>query len=99
MFEPSRKSPERLRAVERLTAWTRERFGLPGAAVISVSEIACALPGCPPLETVIAFWTEDGKRHRFKVFKPLEQVILDDLPFAWLKDALAVLDGFDGECC
>ena len=50
-------------------AWTRARFALPEDAVILVSEIACGLPGCPPLETVVAFWTDD-RRHRFKLFKP-----------------------------
>ena len=23
-----------------------------------VAEVACAVPGCPPLETVVAFWTD-----------------------------------------
>ena len=36
--------------------WTRERFRLAADAIILVSEIACGLPGCPPLETVVVFW-------------------------------------------
>ena len=46
---------------------------------------------------VLAFWTEDDRRHQFKLFKPAEDVVPDDLPFAWLKDAL-VSNGED-ECC
>ena len=57
------------------------------------------LPGCPPLETVIAFWTEGDRRHHFKVFKPVAEVVLDDLPPAWMKDALAVPEGFECDCC
>jgi len=98
MFRSLEKGPGRLDAVERLAQWTRERFKLGKETAISVSEIACPLPGCPPLETVVAFWI--GERcHQFKVFKPLEVVVVEDLPYAWLKDSLAVSEGFDYDCC
>ena len=67
-----------------------------------VSELACTLPGCPPLETVVAFWTkgEEGeKRHHFKLFKEVKAVVFEDLPFAWLMDSLVVPEGFACECC
>ena len=86
-------------ARERVREWTRARFALAEDAAILVAEVACGLPGCPPLETVVAFWTADAKRHHFKVFKPLAEVRPDDLPFAWLMDALAVADGFECDCC
>ena len=92
-----KKSPEQLAALDRVREWTRERFALAEDVTILVSEVACMLPGCPPLETVIVFW--DGARHHFKVFKPVAEVEHDDLPFAWLKDALAVPEGADCECC
>jgi hypothetical protein len=95
----ARKGPAHHAALERVRAWTRARFGLPVDDVILVSELACALPGCPPLETVIAFWTETDKRHHFKIFKPVAEVVADDLPPAWLKAALAVPEGGDCECC
>ncbi len=82
-----------------MTEQTRERFKLPEEAAIVVSEIACSLPGCPPLETVVAFWTLDGARHRFKIFKPVTEVIEEDLPYAWLKPALIVPEGFEDDCC
>jgi hypothetical protein len=86
-------------ALDRIRDWTRERFRLaPGDAVLA-TELACGLPGCPPLETVVAFWTADGGRHHFKIFKPADQVRQDDLPYAWMKPALAVPDGFSCDCC
>ena len=72
---------------------SRSRDTLP----VMVAEVACGLPGCPPLETVVAFWTADDRRHQFKLFKPVAEVVSDDLPFAWLKDAL-VWTGED-DCC
>ena len=85
-------------ALEQVRQWTRERFELPTEVVILVAEIACTLPGCPPLETVVAFWLDD-KRHQFKIFKRPAEVTLEDLPPAWLKDALAGSDGVDFGCC
>jgi nitrate reductase delta subunit len=95
----SRKSPEHREALARVREWTRERFKLAEAATILVTEIACGLPGCPPLETVVAFWSEDAKRHHFKIFKPVRDIVMDDLPLAWLKDSLAVPEGFGCDCC
>lgn len=85
-------------ALERVRGWVRERFGLADDVAIMVNELACTLPGCPPRETVVAFWTAPERRHHFKVFKPAAEVVTDDLPPAWLKDALVVAEG-DCDCC
>jgi nitrate reductase delta subunit len=135
MLGSFKKSPEHLEALDRVKEWTRERFTLSQDTVILVSEIACSLPGCPPLETVVAFWTEGDdqravhslrspqevhsrpqeenrralhsrwspqevqRRHHFKIFKPVEEVVNDDLPVYWMIDALVVPDGIGCECC
>jgi len=98
LFPSSRKGPGHLAAIERVTEWVRERFKLADDSAVSVSEIECKLPGCPPLETVVAFW-ENGQRYHFKIFKALAEVAPDNIPFAWLKDTLAVPEGFGCECC
>ena len=98
MLQSSKKRPEHLQALDQVTEWTRERFKLPQDAAIFVSEVSCALPGCPPLETVVAFWTADG-RHQFKLFKPVAEVVPDDLPPAFMKTALVAIDGIGCECC
>jgi hypothetical protein len=67
--------------------------------VVSVSQIECTVPGCPPVETVVMFWTGEQTRHQFKIFKPLDEVQPDDLPPAWMKDALTGADGIDCGCC
>lgn len=84
--------------IARVREWVRERFKLSGEAPIMVSEITCSLPGCPPLETVVAFW-ENEARHHFKIFKPVAEVTSDNLPFAWMKESLIVPEGFGCECC
>jgi nitrate reductase delta subunit len=94
-----KRSEEHEAALARVRAWTRERFRLPADATILAAQVSCGLPGCPPLETIVAFWTDDAQRYRFKVFKPVEQVVADDLPPAWFKDALLDVDGLGCECC
>jgi len=97
-FGTPKNEPARLEALERVRVWTQQRFKLPAETAILVSELECRLPGCPPLETVIAFWDE-GKRHHFKLFKPVKQVAFDDFPFTWMKSELVVPDDFSCECC
>ena len=95
---PSADRPSRLEAAERVKAWTRERFGL-AADTLLVTEVESAVPGFPPLHTVVAFWSAQRKHYHFRVFKPLEQVTEDDIPPSWYRDALAVTPGVDCACC
>jgi hypothetical protein len=79
-------------------AWTRGRFALAPDETVMVSDIFCAVPGCPPIETHVVFWTALG-RHHFKVFKQVADVTQDDLPPAFMKNALIAIDGADCDCC
>ena len=97
MLAFGKRSPEHVAALSRVREWVRARYSLGDAAVL-VAEVACAVPGCPPIETVIAFWS-DGLRYHFKVFKPVADVTEGDLPPAWYKSALAVPAEFECSCC
>lgn len=99
MLRPFRKSTEQLQALDRVKEWTRVRFDLAEDAVILVSEVECTYPGCVPVETVVGFWTDAATHHHFKVFKPVLEVVEDDLPPAWLKDALIVTEEYRCTCC
>jgi hypothetical protein len=92
-----KKSAGHVQALALVRDWTRARFGLGDEVPVVVAEIACGLPGCPPLETVVAFWTAGDRRHQFRVFKAVEQVGEDDLPYAWLIESL--VSSSDGGCC
>ena len=94
-----KRSPEHVAALAQVRDWTRARFKLPEEGAVLAAEVSCRLPGCPPLETVVAFWSEDGQRHQFKVFKRAEEVVEDDIPPAWLKGALIADDEAELDCC
>jgi hypothetical protein len=85
-------------AADRVRDWARARFALTDDETVMVSEVACSVPGCPPIETHLVFWTAAG-RHHFKIFKPLAAVVEDDLPPAFMKNALVALEGVDCDCC
>jgi hypothetical protein len=99
MLRSDNRRPEHIAALDRVREWTREHFKLAQETPILVSEVTCSLPGCAPIETVVAFWTEGDKRHAFKLFKRVADVVSDDLPPTWLKSALLAMDGMDCECC
>lgn len=86
-------------AIGRVKDWVRARFSLAEGDAIMVNQIECSLPGCPPLETVVAFWAEDGERRHYKIFKPTVEVVEDDLPPSWMKNALIVPEGAGCDCC
>jgi nitrate reductase delta subunit len=94
-----KQGADQSRALDRIAAQTRARFKLGDEAVVLVAELACTLPGCPPIDTVVVFWTVQGVRHRFKIFKPALQVTEEDLPYVWLMRSLAAPEGFDQDCC
>lgn len=97
---PARRNAANRAHIHRLRDLARERFRLTDEETLTVAEVECALPGCPPVETVIVFWTQGGaQRHHYKIFKPVAEVVEDDLPPWWMKDALAVSDEFECSCC
>jgi len=90
-------SPDALEAIASIQGWTRQRFKLDALAPVLVSEVACRIPGCPPLETVVAFWTANDSRHQFRLLKPLGDVRYDDI--GWLFGTPTAHDPNTFSCC
>jgi hypothetical protein len=86
-------------ALERLKAWTRDCLELSEDQSIMVSEVDCRRPGCPQVKTVVVFWDGEGKRRLFRIFKPIGEVVFDDLPPVWLKNLLGASESDETECC
>lgn len=99
MLQPFRQPPQAQPASDRVEAWTRQRFDLGADAVVLVADVRCQVPGCPPVETIVAFWWPDGPRYRFKVFKPVAEVTGADVPLRWLLPALEDVTDLGCDCC
>jgi hypothetical protein len=97
MFDSARPDAMALAVLEQIQDWTRRRFCLGATAAVLVAEVRCRMPFCPPLETAVAFWTEDGSRHQFRLYKPMPEVVYDDI--GWLMVSPAAHDGTVWDCC
>lgn len=86
-------------AINRVRLLTRMHFGLNEDDAVFVAQTECTRPGCPPLQTVVLFWSPDQTRRHFKVLKPTPQVENDDLPPTWLVEALGSFEQDDSGCC
>ena len=96
---PARKGTGHLAAVERLKDWTRARFALSGEDTVIVTEETPSYPGCPPTETVVAFWVGGSAPHHFRVFKSAREATESDIPPGWMRDSLAGVPGITCSCC
>ena len=97
LVELTRHTPPSLAALESIQGWTRRRFKLAPEAPVLVSEVACSRTGCPPLETVVAFWLGDQDRRQFRLYKPMAEVVYDDI--GWLMDLPGSSERPGWDCC
>lgn len=82
----------------RVAALVRQGLALAASDVVTVVELRCRVPGCPPVETVVLI-LRGAARYRLRVFRPLPDVAADDLPPAWYLPALAFDGVEDCGCC
>lgn len=73
-------------AIERVKAIFIEAFGLTEDTLLSVAELRCQEPGCPPIETVVTARSADGQITDWRVHKPINDILSEDI--AALSDAL-----------
>ncbi len=55
-------------------AWVAKHLALSGEDLVTVAELACHEPGCPPVETVVTVHGADGQRRTWHIHQPLAEV-------------------------
>ncbi|TPW27678.1 hypothetical protein FJU08_19540 [Martelella alba] len=73
------KGPGVIDAARRIKGWTRTMLAIDETTVVSVNELACHLPGCPPRETVILVMTGPNDTRQFSIHKAMAEVTHDDV--------------------
>lgn len=63
----------------RIKGWVSRAFGLEDGTPMTVAELRCMEPGCPPVETVIAILGASGAPRQYKVHKPMSEVTFEDV--------------------
>lgn len=76
MFDRKRPDPT---AVQIIKFWVVEYFSLPENIILSVSELYCLEPECPPVETVIAARNSDGLIKDWRIPKSINDIKASDV--------------------
>ncbi|MEO0457447.1 MAG: hypothetical protein AAF152_12830 [Cyanobacteria bacterium P01_A01_bin.114] len=71
---PQKISPAQL---QQLKGWVYEVLALDAAVPVSISQLKCTEPGCPPLETVIAVMTQPPQT--YKIHQPAADIEQTDV--------------------
>ena len=63
--------------IQQLKTWTQVILNLPADVPISISQLQCHEPGCPPIETVIAVMTQPTQT--FKIHAAAGEIKREDV--------------------
>lgn len=70
----SKVDPEKLQQIKE---WTYQNLAIASEISISISQLQCHEPDCPPIETVIAIMTNPPKQ--YKIHKSASQITEEDI--------------------
>ncbi|MEO0869481.1 MAG: hypothetical protein AAFY17_13775 [Cyanobacteria bacterium J06642_11] len=77
LFDSSASNKVSLEQVKQLKAWTYQILSLDESVPISISQLTCTEPGCPPLETVVAVMTQPPQT--YKIHQAAIDIVEGDL--------------------
>ncbi len=63
--------------IQQLKAWVYQILAVDPETLISISQLTCREPGCPPIETVIAVMTHPVQQ--YKIHKAVDDIHEADL--------------------
>ena len=69
-------NPEITRKIKTLI---QEQFNLSDDVLISLSELNCHEPSCPPKETVITTRAINGESYIWRIAKPISEIKIEDI--------------------
>ena len=71
MFNRKTQNVEKIRNLKHLIS---KKYKLPENTIISIAELSCHEPDCPPIEIVITARYEDGSMKNWRVAKPINEI-------------------------
>ena len=76
MFNRKTQNVEKIRNLKQLIS---KKYKLSENTIISIAELSCYEPDCPPIETVITARNEDGSMKNWRVAKSIEEIQESDI--------------------
>ena len=83
MFDNKKTNPEIIR---NLKAIFTEKFYISKDSTISVAELRCHEPNCPPVETVFTVRTNDGSIKEWRISKSASEIQIIDIELLYEKE-------------
>ncbi|MEM6256112.1 MAG: hypothetical protein AAF821_24630 [Cyanobacteria bacterium P01_D01_bin.156] len=77
LFDSSPSTKISLEQLKQLKGWVYQTLSLDEGVPLSISQLTCTEPGCPPLETVIAIMTQPPQT--YKIHQPASEITADDI--------------------
>lgn len=83
LFDASTSSKLSPAQLQQIKAWVYQALALDESIPVSISQLACTEPDCPPLETVISVMTQPPKT--YKIHQPAVEISQTDVAQALTK--------------
>ncbi|WP_026620371.1 hypothetical protein M728_004047 (plasmid) [Ensifer sp. WSM1721] len=78
----ARGTPAVVSRARAIKQWTREALTLSDDAVVSVNELSCRVPGCPPKETVVLVM-RGARTMQVSIHKAMQELTAADIALAF----------------
>lgn len=65
--------------LDQIRIWVRQALEFPSRAPITIKEVPCVKPGCPPIETAIMVFLEAEPPRFYKIQKTINEVTFDSV--------------------
>jgi hypothetical protein len=65
--------------IRQIKEWAHEALPISTEATVSVMELECREPGCPPLETVIVALDASSETRQWKIHKSMPEITRSDV--------------------
>ena len=76
----NKKKPN-LKTNQNLKNYFIKKYEIPESTILSIAELNCHEPDCPPTETVITARSIDGTTKNWKIHKPIEEISEKDVKY------------------
>ena len=74
-----KKKESNVIATQNVKDLINKKFKLDDKSTLSIAELNCHKPGCPPKETVITIRDMDGNAKNWRIHKPINEIIVKDI--------------------
>ena len=74
-----KKKESNVIATQNVKDLINKKFKLDDNSTLSIAELNCHKPDCPPKETVITIRDMDGNAKNWRIHKPINEIVVKDI--------------------